>query len=57
LNTTLYGVAVPVLEPHGDAVLVEGREFRDQAVVQLLCLFFGQEADDGGPSLEDFRPS
>ncbi|MFK4642342.1 hypothetical protein ABIF96_000916 [Bradyrhizobium ottawaense] len=42
-----------VLEAHGDAVLVEGPEVLDQAVVLLLLPFAGEERDDGLAALQD----
>ena len=50
----LGGVVELVLEADGYAVVVEGPDFLDEAVVQFAGPFAGEELDDGGASLEEF---
>src|SRR5262245_65311419 len=49
------GVVPLILEAYRDAVVVEGPEVLDQAVVELFRPFAGQEGDDGGAAGKEFR--
>src|SRR5215475_11067326 len=44
-----------ILKAHRDAVVVEGPQILDQAVVDLICPFAGEEGDDGGAALKELR--
>src|SRR5690242_1136516 len=54
------GIVMPLVgEAHGDAVAVESPQFLDQAIVQLLVPFAGQELHDGlapGQKLRTIAP-
>src|SRR5215472_17086767 len=50
-------VVMPLIsKPHGDAIVVEGPEFLDQPVVELLVPFTGEKGDDLRASIDEFRP-
>src|SRR5580693_4060940 len=49
------GVMPLVLKAHRDAVAVEGPEVLDQAIVELLRPFAGEEGNDRGAAFEEFR--
>jgi hypothetical protein len=44
-----------ILKAHRDAVAVEGPQILDQAVVEFLRPFPGEEGNDRGAALEKFR--
>src|SRR5438874_1309012 len=52
----LAGVVMPLVgEAHGDAVAVEGPQFLDEPVVELLVPFAREELHDGLAPLQELR--
>src|SRR5215472_8084957 len=52
----IAAVVMPFIsKPHGDAIVVEGPEFFDQPVIELLVPFACEKGDDFGPPVDEFR--
>ena len=50
------GIVVPFVgKSDGDAILLEGPKFFDEAIVEFLVPFAGEELNDGVASGEEFR--
>jgi len=49
-------VVMPLIsEAHGNSVVAEGPEFLDQAIIELLVPFTGEEGDDLRPPVDELR--